>query len=258
MYYLELLFLKLTNPFFYMIRNKCTFSKKNSVIKREHNENRFSGAIKESEQMLLEQFSFHSFVNTMPFGSYQMNLYILHLFQEQIELPKLTMIRAIDVGAKNFEYAASLHAVYTAHSKLESLCGIELDAYRRYNDLSTRLDHANDYIRPLSAVSYAPMNFLHYKQLANVITMFLPFVFKEPLLYWGLPLSEYKPEAIFSHAYSLLEPGGIWIITNQEEEEEQACHEILESLNIPYTKKGGFDSPFYPFKLKRYTTIVTK
>lgn len=257
MNFLEISFLKVTNPLFYFFRKKLKGKEKEVKFKSINNTNRFTGETSHLENMLVTKYNFHSFVNTIPFESYQMNLYILHLLDNlDIEFPET--IRAIDVGSKNFEYAPSLFSFYKEKGVCEILSGIEIDAFRRYHDFTTRFDHANAYIKDLPHTNYLPIDFLHYNEKVNVITMFLPFVFKEPLLYWGLPLSTYHPEKIFRHAFSLLKDGGIWIITSQEEIEEEKCHEILEKLGISYIKVGRFDSPFYPYELKRYTTIVKK
>lgn len=254
MYRMRLWLLKCINPIFFSVRNRLRLHPMPVKIEPFTYYPFFSEITGKREKELVTTFDFHPFVDK---ESYAMNLYILDLMHSSISFPSISEVKAIDVGSKNFNYAAALHAFYSSVGSLKQLTGIEIDAYRRYDDLTTRADHAQVYILPLPHTTYLAMDFLAYNKPTNVITMFLPFVFEDPLLYWGLPLRMYQPKKLFAHAYSLLETGGIWIITNQGREEEVACHAILQELGIHYEPKGAFESPFYPYKT-RFTTVVYK
>lgn len=121
----------------------------------------------------------------------------------------------VDVGAKNFYYAATLRHFFKPHK----LTGIELDAYKLYHDFHTRWSYAQFYIQDFPETDFVPGDFLKYRERADVITLFLPFVLKYPLVKWTLPGRFFVPQKIFDHAFAVLNPGGRLLMTNQGDEE---------------------------------------
>lgn len=216
--------------------------------------------LKEKERALRSNYHFQTVYDKLPNEDYRVNLHTLELLESVFDTKKISKkrIKAVDVGSKHFNYAPALHHFYSNHWAIEKLTGIEIDAYRRYQDFSSRYDHAHFYIKPLSRAEYHPINFLDFKENYDVVTMFLPFVYQRPLLKWGLPLSEYQPLSLMKHAYDRLNSGGIWIITNQGKSEYERQHHLLKDLEIPFQGLGKFEGVFFPFKHDHYITIVVK
>jgi len=213
----------------------------------------------EKEELLRKMYDLTPWYNSFSQLDYRLLLYRVELMEKALEDKRLIKdVYAIDVGSTNFYYAAALHQFYQKHSNLHQLEGIEVDAYRVYDTFHSRIDYAKAYMKGLKCVGYLPMDFLDYEKKANVITMFLPFVFEEPLLIWGLPISKYQPLAYMKHAYDCLEKGGVWIITNQGKEEQEKQHELLNELKISYEDKGVFFSEFYTYKTPHYLTVIQK
>lgn len=192
---------------------------------------------------------------------YLENLCMLEFLENYLSLENTdNKIDILDIGSKNWFYAEGEYNFfkYNDHEKDISLTGIELDAYRLYTNLYSRLDYASYFIRNLENTRYIAGDFTHHKGNYDYITWFFPFVTKEPLLYWGLPLKFFKPDAMLEHAYSLLKPHGTLIIVNQGEKESIEQENLLKSLNIPYSKKGTFESIFLDFSFERYVTVIIK
>lgn len=247
-----------TNSFFFWLRSRLKIHRGEVKLRFEKKVFITENVIKK-EEMLRKIYGLTPWYQSFSQTDYRLLLYRIELLEKALEEKKLpNVIRAADVGSTNFYYAASLHQFYQKHSKLQRLEGIEVDAYRVYDNFHSRIDYAKAYIKGLDCVNYLPMDFINYTNKVNIITMFLPFVFEEPLLKWGLPLSKYQPLAYMKHAYECLERGGIWIITNQGKEEQEKQHELLDALKISYEDKGVFLSDFYTYKIPHFLTVIKK
>lgn len=129
------------------------------------------------------------------------------------QIPKDPVL--VDVGAKNFYYVAALQSFF----KPKKMTGIEIDAYKLYQDFHTRHSYAQFYIRALPHAQYLAMDFLNHEGPADIVTFFLPFVLEYPLVKWTLPLSQFRPQKIFDHAFAILNPNSFLFMSNQGEEE---------------------------------------
>lgn len=169
----------------------------------------------------------------------------------------------LDVGAKNWAYVEALYRYARQHPSGFRLHGIELDGYRRYINGHTRAGAARSFIRDYPEATYHVGDVMAHYQRYDVITWFLPFVFPQPCVAWGLPLSCYKPQAMLDHVVSLLNPGGILVILNQgqDEADEQGrllissakCRDLCclhQALLLPES--------FAPFRYSRYGWVCRK
>lgn len=169
----------------------------------------------------------------------------------------------LDAGAKNWAYVEALYAFIQTH-KRESfrLEGVELDPHRRYVNLQTRQQAALSFIQELPQAHYHSGNLLAWRQPAHVISHFLPFVFKEPHLAWGLPLGYFNPQPLLNHLLSLLEPGGLMLIVNQGEAEAQAQQTLLGNATrlfpIRFESLGQLPASFIQYRYPRYGWLCTK
>lgn len=136
--------------------------------------------------------------------------------------------RVLDVGSKNFYYAAVLHALCAP----ARLTGVELDGYRIYHDGHTRASYAAHYIAALSGTDYRVQDVCEFAEPINGAFCFYPFVVAEPLIRWGLPASALKPEKILTHVAALIRSGGWLWMTNQFDDEWTIARQILQDAGL--------------------------
>lgn len=218
------------NAIDFFIRNNTKFSRKNFVEKNEQN--------------LLR--------------NYLENLYTFDVLSKFFQSNNIPEISVLDIGCKNFFYAQGEHQFFKTFANEVYLDGVELDAYRLYNNLYSRYEVAKFYIKNNNNIKYIPGNLLNLKKQYDYIIWFLPFVKIEPLQYWGLPNKYFMPEKLLAHAYSLLKPNGQMLIVNQGAEEARIQKHLFEKLNIKYTEKGIVKSDFLEYKNDRYAFLINK
>ncbi len=133
------------------------------------------------------------------------NYFILFLLDEifsagKINLQTISCETLLDIGSKNFCYVAALfHAFHP-----EMITGVEIDAYRLYQDFHTRYSYAHYYCSLYANTQYRVMNILDHNEPSAIITCFYPYVSKDPLIAGGLSKKFLAPQKIFEHAYNLL------------------------------------------------------
>jgi hypothetical protein len=180
-------------------------------------------------------------------------------------------LRWLDVGAKNWAYAAAIPAFLAAQGvQAIRMDGVELDPHRRYADLQTRGQAAQAHIRDLPQAAYHEGDILAWQASAHIISHFLPFVFSDPHLAWGLPLGYFQPQAVLTHLLTLLPPQGVLIIVNQGPAEAEAQEALLKAaqattlegaaprVSIGYQNIGQLPSPFIEYRYPRYGWICWK
>ncbi|HEY9687510.1 MAG TPA: hypothetical protein V6C52_11085 [Coleofasciculaceae cyanobacterium] len=165
--------------------------------------------------------------------------------------------RWLDVGAKNWAYVEALQAFIRARTDAPfRLDGVELDPNRRYTDFRTRRQYAERFIQPIPEARYHAGNILSWQQPAAIISHFLPFVFRDPLLDWGLPEKCFQPQAILNHLLSLLPPGGLLLIVNQGEEEAREQEALFQTaagqLPLRWKSLGQLPASFIEYRYSRY------
>ncbi|MFC4100583.1 hypothetical protein [Paenibacillus xanthanilyticus] len=221
-------------------------------------------ATKRQERELLETYEFGRWRELLGLSDYQLNLYhldFLRWLQPELQPHLPRALRIVDVGSRTFYYAPALFRFFRRHYEVESLTGIELDAYRRYPNGFTAYDYAQAYLRELNepdVIRYEAVDFMRAEAAYNVCTLFLPFVTPDPLLHWGLPLATFQPARLIEHAYRQLEQPGVLIVTNKGAEEQQSLHRLLREAGIPFEDRGPFTSAFYAYDVPRYVTLVVK
>lgn len=155
---------------------------------------------------------------------------LLDRVRQRYDWPRTNGKTVVDVGAKNFYYVATLMCFF----KPQKLTGIELDAYKLYQDFHTRWSYAQFYIRDFPEAEYVAGDFLNCHERMDAITLFLPFVLEYPLVKWTLPGRFFVPQKIFNHAFSVLNPGGHLLMTNQGDEEYEIArkHALASGFSL--------------------------
>ncbi|HEX3694872.1 MAG TPA: hypothetical protein VH374_05725 [Polyangia bacterium] len=175
------------------------------------------------------------------------NLYVLDLLDRfVVGGGTATGGRGLDVGAKDGATLAARVAVGPAAWDL-----VELDAHRRYLDLSTRRAHGQRLAHAFPGCRYLPGSVVDLPGPYNVITWFLPFVRLKPLRAWGLPARCFEPARLCGQVVSLLAPGGCLLVVNQGESERDAQAALFAEQGITVTAQP-VSSPLSPFRLPRF------
>ncbi len=224
------MFTDLKNSIDFYIRNKTKFSRKNFV---------------EKNKVLLER-------NLLE------NLYTKDILKQYLVPKRQQKIRILDIGCKNWFYARGEFDFFHEFAESIDMDGVEIDAYRLYSNFYSRYEVAKYHIKGLDGANYIAGDLLNLNKKYDYIIWFLPFVIKEPHIYWGLPNRYFYPEKLLNHAYSLLDKSGEMLIINQGKEETSIQKSLLEELKIPYTELGNVKSKHLEYAYDRYGFLVKK
>ncbi len=165
------------------------------------------------------------------------NYYLLHLLDQVAETwgwgsddgaSSLKGRRVVDVGSKNFYYAPALHAFFQP----SHLAGVELDGFHLYRGLYTNASYADFYIKTLPNSAYHVMNLTAYHEPVDILVWFFPFVFKEDVVSWYLPLNCFEPKTLFQHARQILSEEGVLLMVNTGEEEWTVASDLLHQVGF--------------------------
>ncbi len=216
------------------------------------------------ETRLIQDYSLEHFKKRSSRVRYLETLTFLDYLEQLLpNPPSYSELSWLDVGAKNWTYVEALYRFANTLHPQACLTGIELDAYRRYSNLHTRADYAATYIKGLSNTQYLVGDVLDHHGQYHIISCFLPFVFIEPCLYWGLPKRYFRPEAFLSHLLSLLRPNGTLILLNQGAAESQEQGNLLQAAknchpHLEIRALGEMKPSFLDYKYPRYGWRVNK
>ena len=168
--------------------------------------------------------------------AYRENLYVTDLLDTHAasRMKHANAVTVVDVGSKDFVYAPALLAFAARWSEAPpDLTGVELDGYVVYKDLHSRADHATAWAKVAGPTArYRVQDFLAFQPDAPVqlLTIFYPFVTRFALLRWGLPVSQYRPEALLAHAAGMLDAHGVLVIVNHTHEERGLLRALMEKI----------------------------
>ena len=157
----------------------------------------------------------------------------------------------LDVGSKNFYYAAVLQAALCP----KTLTGLELEGYRIYPNLHSRHDYAMAYIRDLPDTRFVVGDVREYREPAELITCFYPFVFADTHVAWYLPLRVFDPPGQFAAMARLLKPGGQLLLCNQGEEEAEAAAQFAKQAGLRCQHRLQVSQPLTCRRLPPVLTI---
>lgn len=172
------------------------------------------------------------------------DLYLLDVLVQH--LPGVTG-PGLDVGSRNGANLPALHAFAPGPWDL-----VEVDAHRRYLDLSTRRAHGERMAGAFPGCRYVAASVTSLEGTYGLVTWFLPFVREPALRAWGLPRRFFAPEALFRHVIERVAPGGALLIVNQGEAERDAQRALFAGLGLTPTELGLIESPLSPFRRPRF------
>jgi hypothetical protein len=172
------------------------------------------------------------------------NLYVLDLLERHLPGARGP---GLEVGAKNGAILPALVAAVPAPWDQ-----VELDAHRRYLDLSTRRGHGERVARAHPGCRFVAGSVEDLQGQYGVVVWFLPFLFEEPLAAWGLPRRFFAPAALFAHVVARVAPGGTLFIANQGEAERDRQQQLFDELALTPQSLGRLESPLSPFRRPRF------
>ena len=151
-----------------------------------------------------------------------------------------------DIGARNFVFGPVMDQIFLKEGREANIHGIEIDAHRLLWGFHSRADFGKYYADQMRSGFFHSMDFLKWTQPTDIALMLNPFVSKEPLLSWGLPLSKLKPTELFHHAMKTLKiRKGIMILSCPSSEEleiaKQLAKEVgfIEGVSVFWKPKKG-------------------
>lgn len=224
----------------------------NDAARRLIQEYGFSESTAVSQERLLETLSYLEWLD-----------YSYFQWPEAFASLTNNSLRWLDAGAKNWAYVEALTAFIRRHGQPNfKLDGVELDPNRRYINFQTRRQAALSFIRNIPQATYHAGNLLDWPHPVDIISHFLPFVFKDPHLAWGLPLNYFQPQTLLEHLLSRLKPGGLLILVNQGEAEAQAQQAMLqlasERFPLQWKNLGQLPTSFIEYRYPRYGWLCMK
>ena len=164
---------------------------------------------------------------------------VLHRLREASPVWPAVQGRVLDVGCKNFYYAAALATAFEP----AQLTGLELEGHRRYRDGHRRSDYATFYTGQIRGARYCVGDVCDWREKADLVSCWYPFVFAEVALAWGLPLSAFAPQRFFPALAEALAPGGLLLVVNQGLAEWQECARWLDAQHLHCVAKVVIENP---------------
>jgi hypothetical protein len=92
--------------------------------------------------------------------------------------------------------------------------GVEVEGHRLFRDGRARIDYARGYMARLPNARFVVRDYAEYREPADIITAWFPFLTPSSVLAWRLPLSLLKPERLFRQIQHNLGPKGLFFMVN--------------------------------------------
>jgi len=251
-------FENLKNKVDFFLRQNLGVSRKKYSEENETKDDLFkTQELIEREKIIFEKFDLNYLKSNSTRQNYLENLYTIDFLDKYLGIDFKDEIKVLDIGCKNWFYAKGEYLFFKKYCKNLILDGIELDANRLYSSFYSRKEVAKFYTRNTN-VNYIAGDFLEVNDYYDYMVWILPFVVKEPLLKWGLPIRYFKPEKMLKHAYDLLNENGKIFIINQGEAEYEIQKMLCKKLNIPFSEIDEVKSDFLEYEISRYAILIKK
>lgn len=182
---------------------------------------------------------------------YQENLYLLDLLEGALPGQRFVPgTRALDVGSKNWSYVFALQRFLAARgAEPLELHGVEVDAHVVYWTLRSRKDLAQAYMAQTGneALRFWSADVRELEQGEfDLVTWFYPFLTREALLGWGLPLSLLEPRGTLQAVVDRVRPGGHLLLVTHTLRELGLLIE-LEPPGLELVRRGPVQSQLVPY-----------
>lgn len=217
------------------------------------------------EQKYRAFYHLESFFNTSTVDNYCENLFYLEMLEKGMATAKVNLpdsIQVADIGSSSWFYVQALASFLkwwnTEREREYFLEGYEIDAFRVYQDLYSRYDHAIANIRQLKKVVYYPQGFKTRNNYYDLALMFFPFIFPTDHLEWGLPGGCFDPMGLLNQAWASLKTGGVLLVVNQGQMEFEAERNMIRQLGVEPATVYQHNSLFYSYEIPRFVQVMKK
>lgn len=133
-----------------------------------------------------------------------------------------------DVGCASFWYAAALQAFFGP----ARMTGVEVEGHRLFRDGHSRTDYASGYLLRLPNTRFVVADYTAYREPADLITSWFPFLTPGAILAWRLPLTLLRPERLFRQIRHNLRPGGVFFMVNHGPRESALAEPLCTAAGL--------------------------
>jgi len=210
---------------------------------------------------LIEEYGLASFASACTLKQYTTNLFYLEMLVTTFKRADFTFdgeaaIKTMDVGPGAWTYASALHSFLSRwgceNRRPVDLQGMEIDAFRVFNDLHSRFDHAEKNLDGLDGVRFSAEPFTPAPDHFDLVTLFYPFVLLPDHLEWGLPRKLFQPGELLENSWRSLKPGGVLFVANQGPDEFEEQKALFTAAGIPDGPSFHFESELHHYEIPRY------
>lgn len=253
------LFENIKNSVDFFLRQHLAFSRENYFQQNEDKEGLLAlPKALDKEQELIKKYDLEYIKNNSTKQNYLENLYIIDILDKNLTTDFTKNLKVLDIGCKNWFYAKGEYFFFKKYCNNLTMDGIELDSNRLYTNFYSRKQVALFHIKDLQNTNYIEGTLLSHSGKYDYITWILPFVVKDPLIKWGLPMKYFQPAELLKKAYDLLENDGNMLIINQGECEYEIQRKLCDESGIKYTPIGEVKSEFLTYNIPRYSILIKK
>jgi hypothetical protein len=151
-----------------------------------------------------------------------------------------------DIGCASFWYAATLQAFF----RPDRLVGVELEGHRLFRDGHTRIDYASGYLAQLPRAQFVVGNYAAYREPADIITCWFPFLTPAAILAWRLPLSLLAPQELFQQVHHNLQPDGLFFMVNHGLQEATLAEECCTAASLRLAARWANPGPLSQHRMQ--------
>lgn len=150
-----------------------------------------------------------------------------------------------DIGCASFWYAATLHSFF----RPDRMVGVEVEGHRLFRDGRTRIDYAAGYLAQLPNARFVVADYADFRDPADIITAWFPFLTPAAILAWRLPLKLLAPSRLFRQIRHNLRPGGLFFMVNHGAQEARLAHELCVATGLQQTASCALPGSLNPHRL---------
>jgi hypothetical protein len=239
------------------------FRRGGPVLTAEPKADLFPAAIAPEAERLVAAYGLEGWRERAGRRDFAASLFYVQMLERAFSEAGVTLpdpLTVLDAGCSDWFYAPALHGLLrrwrASAPRALTFEGIELDAYRLYDDMHSRHDWASAYIEGLEGVTYRAMDVRRYDRPVELALMLYPFLFPSDHRRWGLPRRLLRPGDVLAHVAGCVRDGGWLVIANQGEAERERQHALLAELGLPIAWWAQHDSPLFDYDPARFVTVV--
>ncbi len=203
-------------------------------------------SLSSAELELESSYQFASYRDYLSAQNYRKNLWTLWVLQRTLA-PHLRghggMAEILEPGCQDFSRLPALRSFFRKQEISGRITGLELDPFPVLHDFHSRWDKAKYYLNlEKSEDRYFDADFFRWRESADLICCFYPFVSTHPALAWGIPAAFGNPVPWLEGFTRNLKSGGLLLVVHQGEWEE----EDFDAARGKYPQREELESGFYP------------